>query len=478
MPRDRRLPQVELPGRRGINEVATELGQLLAAKGRYFARKGSLMSMNVDNAGVATLELVKPEAFPSVIETVCTPTKRARGSEHHELTICDEAAAKRILASAAFKTALPPILSLTRCPVLVERDSGLVVVTGYDPVSGIYAGGGQPEDMTLQEACQVLLRLVKDFQFASPADLSRALAAFISPALVFGGILLPARTPFTVVEADASQTGKGYFVQLIAAVYNDIPATLTQNDRGGLLKAFDAEIVRGRPFLSLDNVRGKFDSRALESFATEPEYRAIINYHDPIPVDPTRTVVFMTSNRAELTTDFANRASTVTLRKQPAMFQFAHYPEGDLLAHVRAQPELFLGALFSIVKAWHQAGKPCDRVDHDFRRWAGVMNWIVTQPLGLPPLMEGHREIQRRTSNKDLTWCRSLAITVADQGKLDCWLRPSDFLPILQQAGDIEIPGCKEGDNLEDEESRNSAFRAIGLRLSTACHRASVTSLL
>jgi len=81
-----------------------------------------------------------------------------------------------------------------------------------------------------------------------------------------------------VFEADESQSGKGYFVRCIAAIYDDQPATNAQTRKGvgGLEEAVDADLIAGRAFISIDNVRGKPNSEKLESFLTEPTYAASV----------------------------------------------------------------------------------------------------------------------------------------------------------------------------------------------------------
>ena len=105
----------------------------------------------------------------------------------------------------------------------------------------------------------------------------------------------------------------------------------------------------------------------------------------PVAVDPRKTIVLVTSNRAEFTEDFANRVSTIRLLKHPLNHVFTKYPEGDLLRHVQANCGRYLGAVFAIVKAWYKAGMPASAVTgHDFRAWCGPLDWIVTNLL-VPP---------------------------------------------------------------------------------------------
>jgi hypothetical protein len=235
---------------------------------------------------------------------------------------------------------------------------------------------------------------------------------------------------------------------------------------GGILEKFDTKVLEGRAFISWDNLKGPFDRPALESFLTEPEYLARVPYGRNVQVDPCKTIVLLTSNAARFTEDFANRSSVIRLRKQKEGYPFLKYPEGDLLKHVEANRHEFLAAVFSVVKAWYEAGRPVSSgVSHDFRQWAAILDWIVVKLLGAAPLMQGHQEIKRRTTSPSLTWLRNVAHAAEAQEMLGKPLRPHNILDIICRAGKIEVPGLKESDNIDDEATRLVVFRAIGKRL-------------
>ena len=374
------------------------------------------------------------------------------------------------MASQAFTDALPPLTVMSRCPVLIERGGELVVVSGYDERSGILARGPAPEEMSFGDAVLALHRLLADFKFASRADKSRALAAMISPAMIMGG-LLPVRAPLDLGEADQSQTGKGFRNKITAAIYNQVVTTVTQRRQGvgGQDEAFDGALIAGRTFICLDNVRGKLDSPSIESFMTEDTYMARSAHTRQTPIDPRRVTVMLTSNRADLTKDMANRAICVKLLKQPDGHQFLTYPEGNILAHVRANQPYYLGAVFRIIREWHEEGKPRTREHrHDFYEWVQVLDWIVQNRLGWAPLLDGHRDTQERMTNPAMNWLRDVALVLARLKRTDRWLIASDVLDALEADGSVDIPGLKEDGDLSDEAVRLGVLGQIGRRMKSA----------
>jgi hypothetical protein len=458
------LPQVYLPGKSArISDTADELGRLLNQTGEYFNYGGALMKIGREDSGIH-LEAVSNASLPSVFESVASLFRHT--NKGAEPTICSKQTAELIWESESFKQHIPSLIVVSRAPVLVKRNGKLVQISGYDRESEILTDAWDMPEMDLAEAKELLRSLLNDFQFASQSDYSRAMAAIITPALVLGG-LLGGRAPIDLGEADESQTGKGFRNKITAAIYGHDVATVTQKGRGSVgsfEETFNSLVMSGVNFLSFDNVRGKIDSPALESFLTEDRYVARAPYSKNVVIDPRRTIIMMTSNRADITKDLANRCSCVRLRKRPDDYQFQQYPEGDILDHVHAHRERYLGAVFAIVKAWHDAGgSTTDEHRHDFRKWARVLDWIVQKLLDGAPLLDGHRETQNRMANPSVNWLRDVALIVQKSGRLGTELMTSDILDLLEDT-DVEIPGL--GDRgVTEYESRGTVLQAMGRKL-------------
>ena len=477
------MPAVILPhGQQSITDTGRALGRLLDATERYFIRGGSVAKLACDSDGLPRLDEVKPAALASDFETVAHLCKvegvGEDGQPQLKATTCSHQTATLIAASAAFREALPPIHVLTRCPVLIERAGSLIQVSGYDRASGIFAAGNLSEPMLVEAARNLLSEMLEGFRFATPADRARALAALVTPALVFGG-LLKGRAPVDLGEADASQTGKGFRNKLTAAIYAQGVRTVTQQKggTGSLEESFNAALIRGANFVALDNVRGRIDSPAFESFLTEDTYSARMPYREPVEIDPRRVVIMLTSNKADVTVDLANRSSCVRILKQPDGHTFKPYPEGDILEHVRAAQPRYLGAVFAIVRAWYDAGKPkTTETRHDFRPWAQTLDWIVRNLLDAGPLLDGHRETQARMTNPVLNWLRDVSIEVLRARQTGAWLRAGDLLDLIAETT-IETPGLSENGNLTDPETRKAAQQQTGRKLGL-CFKAGDTVTL
>lgn len=331
-------------GAQSIQNTAAQAGRLLRATNRFFMRGGALVEVIQDDNRSPYLNPIKPVQLASEMESVAQVVKLHNDGVRP--TVLSKSQAELIMGAKAFHTALPSIQIISPSPILViGPDKKLQTIVGYDELHGVLSYATQPICMPLEKAIQLLLTLVSDFSFATPADLSRAIGALITPALI-SGQLLRARAPLMTVEADLSQAGKGWLVKLIAAVYNYTVKAITQRKEslGGLEESLNKRLIQGDHFISLDNIRGKIDSPALESLLTEDSYPARIPYMPPIDIDPRRLVLFLTSNKSEMTQDLANRSCCIQIRKQPIGYIFKTFPEGDLIAHVFANSSLYFGA--------------------------------------------------------------------------------------------------------------------------------------
>jgi hypothetical protein len=462
-----------------ISNTAANLAALFSAEETVYCRcpeAGYGQVVFLDAGG--HLHSLTPAQACSEFETVAQLVNLSTDKNQNVIPVpalCNETTAKTILAARPFVEGLPPIRLISRCPVLVDRGGRLETVTGYDRQTGIMAKGQPPPSMDLPEARLLLLDLVAECDFTTPADKSRYLANAITPAIIMGQ-LAQFRAPIQYIEADLSQAGKGYLNKITAAIYNDEPAVVTQQKEGGvgsMREKFDSWLIDGRVFISFDNLtqsrEGAFNSEELCAFMTEDMYMARA-LRTSMRVSPRFHVVMATTNGCTLITDLVNRSCPVAIRKRLG-HQYRHFPEGDLLAHVKGDSAKYLGAVFAVVRAWYEAGRPSTAVtahESSFNGWAQALDWIVQNVMGLPPLLDGYAQTRERMTSPDLMWLRDLAQAVKVTGRLNDWLIATDLAEIAAMQG-LKISD-KIGviDSMEDIEGAqlDSVRKQMGAKLS------------
>jgi len=426
-----------------ISESARVIFERIGPSRTLFWRGGALVEL-VAVDGVAALDIVRPDGFRSRVEKFGnlfawrSDGKGNAGLKPSRLSADD---AKAIMAATEARELLPSIASVLRCSVITETASGDVAILGpgYHPEQGglLIVAGDTPPQVPSAEAAEALRWLLEEFSFQSEGDRARAVAAFITPALRIGGFIR-GNVPVDVAEADQSQSGKGYRHSLVAALYGEGAYTVTARNGGvgSLDESFAAALIAGRPFITLDNLRGKQNSQHLEAFLTCPGlFPARIPHRGEALIDPRRFILQASSNGLEATRDLANRASICRIRKRPG------YDYRDTLAELKRRQPYFLGAVFSLVAEWIASDKPrSNDCRHDFREWNQTLDWIVQNLVGCAPLMEGHEAAQERASNPALSWLRAVALAVEAENRLGLPLIASELVEVCELHA-VEIPG-------------------------------------
>ena len=434
-----------------ITEAATNLFQRIAPTHTLFYRGGVVVMLVQAQQGGLALEVVGPPAARSLFEKyaqfmVWRAGKGEDGKAVLKPTTIPEEMARAFLESEVARQLLPRVDGLINCPVIVG--DGEIVGPGYhEGTRQLITDGELPPEVPLSMAVESLKELVSEYDFQTPGDRSRALASSIAPALKLGGHL-KGNVPADVAEADKSQSGKTYRQKTVAAVYNEKASLVTcrAGGVGSVDESLNQQLIAGRPFIQLDNFRGKFDSPHIEALLTaEKSFPARVPHWREVMIDPSRFFVMLTSNGVETTRDFANRSNIIRIKKREG-FTFRRYPEGDLLAHIRARQPFYLGCVFAVVRAWIAQGRQrTNETRHDFREWCQTLDWIVQNILGEAPLMDGHEAAQERVSNSALTFLRKLALAVADQRRLGEKLNASQLYELAEAAG-VDVPGLREPD--------------------------------
>jgi len=436
-----------LPGGEiSITESAEEIFLRIAARSDIFFRGGRAHEVVMDTDGSRRLAPFTSVRFRSRLEdygTLFVWRSGGKGEPVLKHAICPEEIAKALLESSPARDLLPPVSILAACPVLVPTAGQCKVLQpGWSQEGGgiFITGGATPPTLNLPDAVEGLLGLLADFDFTTPGDHSRAIAAFIAPALRFGG-WLQNQLPVDIAEADASQAGKGYRQKCTAAIYREVPNLVVQKSGGvgGFDESLSQKLIDGRPFVLIDNLRGKLDSPFFEAVLTAPGTTpARVPHRGEVQVDARSFVFQITSNGMETTRDLANRASIIRIRKRPPGYPFKAYSEGDLFAHLGANQPFYLGCVFAVIKHWVYKGKPTTTESrHDFREWAQKLDWIVQNVFAAVPLLDGFDEARQRVSDPHRSWVRAVTILVHAAGKSGQQLTATHLAEI---AADNDLP--------------------------------------
>jgi hypothetical protein len=459
-------PTLFLPSRNvTVTESALKLFDLAAKSGRFF-RRGHTVVRTGGNGTNAYLRAIDSNAACSDFETVgrlVTLKPNRTGQlipQRDPMTITQ---AGQLLGCTDAVVQLPEIVGTSKVPILARTSQGPQLCGyGYSRSLKLWITADlKIPDVPQTEAVRSLRGLLSEFQFTTAGDESRAFASLITPMLHFGDWLPGEPVPVDVAEADQSQSGKTYRQKVVAAIYGAEPSYVNMKSRGvgGVDESIQSVIYAGSPFIAIDNLKGKVDSEYLEQTITNTTgiHRVRLPGMKEVEVRA-KFILMISSNKAEFSRDMANR-SVITRVEKKIGYEFTRNP----LAEIESNPGYFLGCVATVVRKWAEAGCPHTAgIDHDFRAWAGAMDWIVQNLAGLPPLLDGHREAQARTADPILGALRQLALAIEESGDLDKQL-PASRLWEIAADHEIQMPGVDTAPC--DEAGRKDAIRRLGVKL-------------
>jgi hypothetical protein len=449
------LPKVYVPGNYvTITESAKALMTIIAPTRTLFSRGPDLVTIDTDSDGHFSIRAILAAELRSIAEghvALFSKQWKPKTSEivEHPCLLSSDAASAIIWCRPA-RELLPRLRGIVCFPRLLS--DGSFTSHGYDKKAELFVAGNAAiqEPHSAAEASRQLLGLLKDFKFADFSDKARAVAALLAPMLRLGP-WHGERVVFPVfaIEADQSQTGKGTFVKMTAAIYGEQPSMVaaTRGGVGSFDESFSKAALRGRTFIQIDNLRGRLDSQIFEAFTTAAGMIHVRALRRDGEVDSRNYVIFATSNGMETTVDAANRLLMVRLQKQPAGYAWHAWPEGSVLKHIDANRGYYLGCVCKILRTWMAADSPQIACQHDMREFTGAMNWIVQKLFQLPPLVQDHAEIQVRVAKPGVAFLREIALrtkgaearrTVTDM--VDLAVEESISIP-----GVDEFPSTDEG---------------------------------
>lgn len=332
--------------------------------------------------------------------------------------------------------------------VLAWDGKGPVLVNAYNRELQILAGGDSLELPAVDLAVERLCGLLRDYDFVTRADMGRAIAFLLTPALAQGGFLGEGRVPLFFVKKDLRGAGGSLLIRLVCRIYGLNPLPVTQlDDPTRAREDVSSRLLEGDGLCYFDNARGNGLQNLpwFESLLTEPTFSCRIPYRLGV-VDVRRRVFAVSTNGALLSDDLASRAVQPTIRKRPADYRWFDWAEGGIEEHVEANLAHYLAAVYALVADWAGAGRPGGVGVSGFRfpQWERACAWILEKHFpGVPLLDETHIKAQQLMADPDYQFLENLFRLVL-KGETRDGLSASALVELAHDAGLLSAAGDAE----------------------------------
>ena len=446
----RQRPEVCLPGpTQDVSQCAKEIFEALAASGEYYRYAGEVQALEINSEnGKWELIPIDCQSFISAVEKHVRLVRPAKKGETINAVMSDKQA-RAILMSQEARTILPRVTRVSRRPCLHLDEGGDVRILGF----GFHprnAGGllvlseAEVEEMTVCEACEVIMSFLAGFSFPTEADRGRAVALLLTIALVDMG-LMGSMHPMFMIVADASQAGKSLLATVLSLM-NEIEPYLVSNKTkglGSLEQSIGGAFVAGKKVIILDNLRKDLDSEFFEGWLTARSgVGARIPYRAEIEIRPGDMVAIGTSNGVRITQDLKNRLFFIKLTKNTDRRVDAESEE-QLVCRVSGNANRIRSAIYTLIGEWLGQGRPRLPIDGFHRvEWAAAMNYIVHRVMGLPPLLDGHALVADELASGYYVFLREVCAAAMQKGYGGRWLRAYEIADLCNDRG-IQLPNSK-----------------------------------
>ena len=273
---------------------------------------------------------------------------------------------------------LPTVNGVVRSPFM-RADGSICAEAGYDPVSGNFLAAttaivvpDAPTQAEIAAAVALVDSLMTDFPFSTASDRAHVFAMLLTPMVRH---LVPL-VPLFVIDGSGPGVGKNLLTECCMYVSTGewIQTDPLPLDSEEQRKQITALMSTGRAVALFDEahiVSGTSLARLITSTTWGDR---LLGYSKQVSY-PNRITVVALGNNVEVQGDMPRRTIMVRLESPDERpFDRQEFYHSDLRAWTEQHREQMLGALLTILRAWHHAGRPPSPTRlGSFDQWAAMI---------------------------------------------------------------------------------------------------------
>lgn len=273
-------------------------------------------------------------------------------------------------------TEIPLLIGITQAPILHENgDAEIHDKPGYDPISCLYYAGGagsismpavpsRPTTTDVSNAVQILQEPFFDFPFAdNQASLANTLGVVLAMVL---RPIIHGPVPAAMLNKHQQGSGATLLSNVLSIIGTGLPAHVETLPVGRgadeeLRKLITSILLAGRPLVVFDNVDNYLNSAVLGAVLTTEKWEDRLLGRNELVTVPQRSVWIFNGNNVQLGGDLPRRCFEILIdpkMPRPWLRKPGEFRHPNLLAWVRENRGRLLAAVFTMARAWIQAGRP------------------------------------------------------------------------------------------------------------------------
>ena len=319
-----------------------------------------------------------------------------------------------ILALPAAAWRVPHLAGVTATPIF-HPDGTIHATPGYDEETGLYYAPADgfalapvPEVPTREDVAAALKAIEEvfvDFPFCSPADRANAIGALLTAVL---RPCIAGPVPLYLTDKPQAGSGAGLLQRVIGWIAEGRePALKTMPTGPEMRKEIFASLRNGTRIQIFDNLEDRLSSPELAAALTAVEMTGRILGQTEERTYAVRTFWMANGNNVTVGGDLARRTFKSRVDPQdPMPWQREGFRHPDLIRWVQQARGGILAAVFTVARAWIQAGRPAPvRVPRvgSFEAWRDMIGGIL-ESAGVPDFLANANEVYLAADEDRTQW--------------------------------------------------------------------------
>ena len=390
-----------------ISKFVDEMADVITDKNVLFFRQetGDIIEVTIINKNeedeVIGFSKTDPNRFITLVERFFTPIritfKKDKETDKLEEIRKEKSMSSQLasvsLAAQKLQEKLPQISRIFSVPIPIKYKGELTFPKrGYDPRFKSWLDHNSPEienpAMELEEAKEIVDKIMKEFCFEKDTDKTVAIAALITPFLRGLFPSFSTRTPVIFYLSNRERAGKDYCAGVVGVLYEgkkleEPPISTGEKGFGGsndeLRKKLLSAMINGRKRLHFANNKGFINNAVFEGAVTAEQYSDRILGKNEIVILSNEIDYSLSGNvGVTFTPDLANRCLFVRLFLAMEDANQRVFETPNLHEFILKNRGKILSAIYSLIRNWADKGSSKGTKPFaSFPEWADVCGGVM-----------------------------------------------------------------------------------------------------